>query len=61
MSITGHRTLSEIERYTRAASQEHLARRAADGLGGGPNSEPIGGNPDDRVANSDANPLKQKG
>lgn len=28
MSITGHRTLAEVERYTRAAEQERLARQA---------------------------------
>jgi len=28
MSITGHKTLAEVERYTRAAEQEQLARRA---------------------------------
>jgi integrase len=28
MAITGHKTLAEVERYTRAAEQEQLARRA---------------------------------
>ena len=28
-AITGHRTLKEVERYTRAADQAHLARRTA--------------------------------
>jgi enterobacteria phage integrase len=28
MAITGHKTLAEVERYTRAAEQEWLARRA---------------------------------
>lgn len=32
MSITGHRSLGEVERYTRAASQERLAKTAATGL-----------------------------
>jgi hypothetical protein len=27
-AITGHKTLAEVERYTRAADQERLARRA---------------------------------
>ena len=27
-SITGHKTLAEVERYTRAAEQERLARAA---------------------------------
>ena len=27
-AITGHKTLAEIEHYTRAADQEHLARAA---------------------------------
>ena len=34
MAITGHRSLSEVERYTRAASQERLAKTAATGLKG---------------------------
>lgn len=34
MAITGHRALSEVERYTRAANQEALAVRASDGLSG---------------------------
>jgi hypothetical protein len=28
MAITGHKTLADVERYTRAAEQERLARRA---------------------------------
>jgi len=32
MAITGHRSLAEVERYTRAASQERLAKQAATGL-----------------------------
>ncbi|HWW36986.1 MAG TPA: tyrosine-type recombinase/integrase [Xanthobacteraceae bacterium] len=28
-AITGHRTLKEVERYTRAADQARLARQAA--------------------------------
>lgn len=34
MSITGHRSLAEVERYTRAASQERMAIQAATGLKG---------------------------
>ena len=30
MSVTGHRTLSEVERYTKAASQKQLATTAMD-------------------------------
>jgi integrase len=33
MAITGHTTLKEVERYTRAASQQHLAKMAMRGLG----------------------------
>jgi len=57
MAVTGHKSLSEVERYTRAANQEALARRAVDGL----KREPNVGNPDNRVANFDANALKKKG
>ena len=28
MSITGHKTLSEVQRYTAAAEREHLAEQA---------------------------------
>lgn len=34
MSITGHKSLAEVERYTRAAAQEHLARGAIGALSG---------------------------
>lgn len=34
MAITGHRSLAEVERYTRAASQELLAKSASTGLKG---------------------------
>jgi integrase len=34
MSITGHRSLSEVERYTRAAAQRRLAQGAIDRLQG---------------------------
>jgi hypothetical protein len=33
MAWTGHRTLKEVERYTRAASQPQLAARAVKLLG----------------------------
>lgn len=59
MSITGHRTLGEVERYTRAADQEQLAIRAADGLRGA-NRERNAGKPLSRFANSDDNILKGK-
>jgi integrase len=39
MSVTGHSTLKEVERYTRAASQKLLARRALESLGKGPKGE----------------------
>lgn len=42
MAITGHKSLNEVERYTRAANQEALAVRAADGLSG-VNREPKSG------------------
>jgi integrase len=32
-AITGHRTLAEVERYTRAASQEELAKVAVSRIG----------------------------
>jgi integrase len=38
MAITGHTTLKEVERYTRAASQKHLAEMAMRGID---ESEPV--------------------
>ena len=32
MAVTGHKSLSEVERYTRAASQERMAIQGAEGL-----------------------------
>ncbi len=39
-AITGHRTLAEVERYTKEASQRHLARAAVTQLGRPPEREP---------------------
>jgi hypothetical protein len=39
MAISGHKSLSEIERYTKAADQKHMAERAiarTDSVGKGP-------------------------
>ncbi len=48
MAITGHKTLAEVERYTRAAEQERLARQAIKRQ-----SENRSGKPEpDQVANS---------
>ena len=48
MAITGHKTLAEVERYTRAAEQERLARRAIKRQ-----SENKSGKPElDKVANT---------
>jgi enterobacteria phage integrase len=47
-AITGHKTLAEVERYTRAADQERLARQAIQRQ-----SENKSGKPElDRVANT---------
>jgi integrase len=50
MAITGHRSLSEVERYTLAAEQVILARRAIDRLG--TNSEQPLSNSDDALDKS---------
>jgi integrase len=48
MAVTGHKTLAEVERYTRAAEQERLARRAIQRQ-----SQTISGKPKlDEVANT---------
>jgi len=39
MSITGHKTLAEVERYTRAFGREGLADSAMEKLAAGPKSE----------------------
>ena len=58
-SITGHKTLSEVERYTKAANQKRLARRMGPALAG-TNDEQRIDEPVPRFANSTANPLKRK-
>ena len=50
MAITGHRGLSEVERYTLAAEQVILARQAIDRLG--TNSEQPLSNSDDALDRS---------
>ena len=35
-SITGHASLSEIQRYTKSADQKRLARKAIEAVSGGP-------------------------
>lgn len=47
-SITGHKTLAEVERYTRAADQEHLARQAIQRQSTNPSGKPLA----DEVANT---------
>ncbi|NOT42906.1 MAG: tyrosine-type recombinase/integrase [Alphaproteobacteria bacterium] len=59
MAITGHVTLSEVERYTRAANQQQLAKSAAAMLGGS-KEEQFSGNPSPRFARNAANALKRK-
>ncbi|MGF7162264.1 integrase [Rhodoligotrophos appendicifer] len=39
-SITGHKTLAEVERYTRAADQKRLARQAIEKQTGTPSGKP---------------------
>ncbi|MGQ4273446.1 tyrosine-type recombinase/integrase [Terrihabitans sp. B22-R8] len=39
-SITGHKTLAEVERYTRAANQEHLAKQAMEKQAGNRSVKP---------------------
>lgn len=59
MAITGHVTLSEVERYTKAANQQQLAKNAAAKLSG-VKDEQISGKPSPRFARRAANPLKMK-
>ncbi|MGC2855144.1 tyrosine-type recombinase/integrase [Novispirillum sp. DQ9] len=55
-TITGHKSLREIERYTVAADQKQLAAQAVERLGNGRVDNHPG-----RLAKSEANPLKKKG
>jgi integrase len=59
-AITGHKSLSEVERYTKAADQKRLAQGVAHVVAG-TNDERNIGKPVTRFANSRANPLKLKG
>ena len=56
-AISGHKTLKEVERYTRAASQKLLAEAAVKGLSR-PNQEQNLANPEERLANSTSKSLK---
>jgi site-specific recombinase XerD len=42
-SITGHKTLAEVERYTRAADQERLARQAIQRQSANQSGKPLAG------------------
>lgn len=54
MAITGHKTMAEVERYTRAAGQERLARAALQ-----KQSQDISGKPQaDEVANPTGGSIK---
>lgn len=59
MAITGHKTLSEVARYTTAASQERLADRAMERIAG-PEAEQELANTGTPLAKSDRKPLKRK-
>jgi integrase len=59
MSVTGHTTLKEVERYTRAASQKLLAQRAL--AGEGPNGEQGVANIPNTLANAGEKLSKSKG
>ena len=58
-SISGHRTLREVSRYTRAADQELLANAAMQAIGGA-EREHVMANPENRLAKSITKPLKSK-
>ncbi len=53
-AITGHTTLAEVSRYTKAAEQRHLARAAIERLPGGKVAIRLP-NPVDQVGNDDKN------
>lgn len=51
MAVTGHRTLKEVERYTRTAAMKGLATSAMARIGG-PEPEQTLSNPDDGLDKS---------
>ncbi|MFX6357469.1 tyrosine-type recombinase/integrase, partial [Acinetobacter baumannii] len=53
-AITGHKTLAEVERYTRAADQERLARQAIQRQSTNQSGKPLS----DEVANTTDEVLK---
>lgn len=57
-AITGHRSLSEVARYSRAADRLRLARQAMQKLSPDMEREQNLANPDTKLANSEAKPLK---
>jgi len=59
-AITGHKSLSEVQRYTNAADQKRLARSVAD-IVAGTKKERSTGKPLTRFANARPNPLMRKG
>jgi integrase len=56
-SISGHKTLKEVARYTAAADQERLADQAMEALSG-PEREQEVANPENRLAKSARKQLK---
>ena len=60
MAITGHKTLAEVERYTKAADQERLAKRGTAILRRA-KEERISGNGETPLGNEVSNQLKAKG
>jgi integrase len=59
-AITGHKSLSEVQRYTKAADQKRLARSVADIVAGTKKERKTGKLPT-RFANAPSKPLKLKG
>ncbi len=61
MSVTGHKTLSEVQRYTEKAAREGLADSAHAKLLTRPNREQTVVNLPNRFANNSAKVMKEKG
>jgi integrase len=55
-AISGHASLREVERYTRAADQERLAWRGIEAVSGGTKTQQPVANLNERFANSDKKP-----
>jgi len=61
MSVTGHKTLAEVQRYTKTATREGLADSAMGKLMARPNREQTVVNLPERFASNNPQAIEKKG